>query len=58
MKAAITALMDGRNFLRGLGGLLGYSIAAHPMLTTVTMAGASRGKPLDQSLPANTVLRD
>lgn len=41
MRAAMATSIDRRNFLRGLGGVLGCSVAAHPMLTTVTMAGAN-----------------
>ncbi|MDB5659514.1 MAG: hypothetical protein JWS10_2129 [Cypionkella sp.] len=42
--------MDRRHFLRGLG-VLGCSVAAHPLLTTVTMAGADGARSLgDQRL--------
>ncbi|GLS86074.1 hypothetical protein GCM10010873_10480 [Cypionkella aquatica] len=42
--------MDRRGFLRGLG-VLGCSVAAHPLLTTVTLAGADGGRLLgDQRL--------
>ena len=43
-------MIDRRNLLRGLG-ILGCSAAAHPFMTTVTLAGADGGGPLgDQRL--------
>lgn len=43
-------MMDRRSLLRGLG-VLGCSAAAHPFMTTVTLAGADGGAPLgDQRL--------
>ena len=42
--------MDRRKFLRG-AALLGCSAAAHPLMTTVTLAGSDGGQPLgDQRL--------
>ncbi len=38
-------MLDRRSLLRGLG-VLGCSAAAHPFLTTVTLAGADGGAPL------------
>ncbi|OYU39468.1 MAG: twin-arginine translocation pathway signal [Pseudorhodobacter sp. PARRP1] len=49
--------LDRRGFLRGLGGVLGCSVAAHPMLTTVTMAGANGGRPLGDHRLVVIILR-
>ena len=40
-------MLDRRSLLRGLG-VLGCSAAAHPFLTTVTLAGADGGAPLGE----------
>ncbi len=48
--------MDRRLFLRGLG-VLGCSAAAHPLMTTVTLAGAGGGAPLGDHRLVVIILR-
>jgi uncharacterized protein (DUF1501 family) len=48
--------MDRRRFLRGLG-VLGCSVAAHPLLTTVTLAGSDRGRLLGDHRLVVLILR-
>jgi uncharacterized protein (DUF1501 family) len=48
--------MDRRNFLQGALAL-GCSAAAHPLMTTVTLAGTQGGKPLGENRLIVMVLR-
>ena len=48
--------MDRRSFLRGLS-VLGCSAAAHPLLTTVTLAGADGGRALGAQRLVVIILR-
>lgn len=48
--------MQRRDFLRGLG-LIGCSAAAHPWLTTVTLAGSDGGRPLGDHRLVVMILR-
>jgi len=49
-------MLDRRSLLRGLG-VLGCSAAAHPFLTTVTLAGADGGAPLGDHRLVVIILR-
>ncbi len=49
-------MIDRRALLRGLG-ILGYSAAAHPFMTTVTLAGADGGAPLGDHRLVVIILR-
>lgn len=48
--------MQRRDFLRGLG-VLGCSVAAHPLMTTVTLAGSDGGRPLGDHRLVVMILR-
>ncbi len=49
-------MIDRRALLRGLG-ILGCSAAAHPFMTTVTLAGADGGAPLGDHRLVVIILR-
>jgi uncharacterized protein (DUF1501 family) len=49
-------MIDRRTLLRGLG-ILGCSAAAHPLMTTVTLAGADGGAPLGDHRLVVIILR-
>jgi len=49
-------MMDRRTLLRGLGGF-GCSLAAHPLMTTVTLASTERGEGLGENRLVVVILR-